>query len=61
MIFNVNSIVTIFSKIITNLGGVGHCYAWQVLVFYFIHFIYIHILDTLCDILYFSTIYFIVH
>ena len=32
-----------------NLGGVGHCYAWQVWVPYFIHYIYIHILDTLCD------------
>ena len=25
-----------------NLGGVGHCYAWQVWVPHFIYFIYIH-------------------
>ena len=27
---------------IIYLGGVGHCYAWQVWVLYFIHFIYIY-------------------
>jgi hypothetical protein len=40
--------------ILWNLGGVGHCYAWQGWVLYFIPFIYTHILGTL---LYFSTNY----
>jgi hypothetical protein len=46
---------TIVVHTICYLGGVGHCYAWQVWVSYFIYFICIHIL------VYFSTIYFTMH
>ena len=38
------------NKVWQYLVGVGHCYAWQVWVPYFIHFIYICILYTHHDI-----------